>query len=301
MKKRLVPIMVLALGIIIPSVAESLSVEFNPQTLSLLSKGKYVTCYFRSSPDCSLEKIDVNSVSITQIKRGEETFSTSIARAPLPAEIRDFDGDGVPELMVKFPRRSVQAAIKSPGDVGLVVEGYCNGTPFAASDTIRAIKQWVVQASVVFPRGVIPRDVLVITPSERLSLSNKGTVALNNPPDNTFILFALVNGIPIAMSYFDPSKEFNQLSCGETAVSVVLLNSAFFAVPSYLLTDALRIVRETPEVTALGDLICSQLSSRLDVLTNPSPELREALTSASSAVLVKLRSLVDEQHASATP
>ena len=53
---------------------------------------------------------------------------------------------------------------------------------------------------------------------------------------------------------------------------------ALFAVPSYLLTDALRLARETPEVTALGNLICSQLSSRLDVLTNPSPELKEALS-----------------------
>jgi hypothetical protein len=247
-----------------------------------------------------LENIDINKISITQIKRGEETFPASIAKVPLPAKIGDFDGDGVPELMVKFSRRSVQAAIKTPGDVNLEVEGVCNGTPVAASDTIRVIKQWVVQANVVLPSGVNPRDVMVTTPSERLFLSNKGTVALNNLPDNTFILFAVVNGTPIAMSYFDHSKEFNQLSCGETAVSVVLLNSALFAVPSYLLTDALRVVRETPEVTALGNLICSQLSSRIDVLTNPTPELKEALTSASSAVLVKLRNLVDEQHASAT-
>ena len=289
--------MVLALGIIIPNLAESFSVEFNPQTLSLLSKGKYVTCYLRSSPICSLENIDVNSISITQIKRGEEAFPTSIAKAPVPAEVGDFDGDGVPELMVKFSRRSLQAAIKTPGEVGIMVEGSCNGISFATTDTIRAIKKWVVQATVALPSGVSPRNVLVITPSEQLHLSSKGTVTLNRPPENTFILFASVNGIPIAMSYFDPSNELNQLSCGETAVSVVLINSALFAVPSYLLTDALRIVRETPEVTALGNLICSQLSSRLDVLTNPSPELKEALTLASSAVLVKLRNLVDEQRA----
>ena len=159
MKKRVVPIMVLALGIIIPNLAESFSVEFNPQTLSLLSKGKYVTCYFRSSPNCSLENIDVSSISITQIKRGAETFSTSIARAPLPAKVGDFDGDGVPELMVKFSRRIVTGSDKDPGDVGLVVEGLCNGASFAVSDTIRAIKQWVVQANIVLPSGVSPRDV----------------------------------------------------------------------------------------------------------------------------------------------
>jgi hypothetical protein len=193
--------------------------------------------------------------------------------------------------MVKFPRRPLQAAIKTPGDVGIVVEGSCNGIWFATADTIRAIKEWVVQASVVLPSGVRPRDVLVITPSERLPLTSKGAVTLNNPPDNIFILFALVNGTPIAMSYFDPLNELNQLSCAETAVSVVLLNSALFSVPSYLLADALRVVRETPEVTALGNLICSQLSSRLDALANPSPELKQALTSASSAVLIKLGAL----------
>jgi hypothetical protein len=92
MKKRLVPIMVLALGLIIPDLADTFSVEFNPQTLSLLSKGKYVTCYVRSSSICSLENINVNSLTITQIKRGEKTFSTSIAKASLPAEVGDFDG-----------------------------------------------------------------------------------------------------------------------------------------------------------------------------------------------------------------
>jgi hypothetical protein len=291
--------MVLVLGIIIPNLADAFSVEFNPQTLSLLSKGKYVTCYVRSSPICSLENINVNSLAITQIKRGDETFPTSIRKAPIPAEIGDFDRDGISELMIKFPRRSLQAAIKTPGDVGIVVEGSCNGIPFVVTDTIRAIKQWVVQASVVLPSGVRLRDVSIITPSETLSLSNKGTVVLDNPPDNTFILFAWANGIPIGISYFDPLKEVNQLSCGETAVSIVLLKSALFAVPSYVLADALRFVREAPEVKALGNLICNQLSSRLDVLTNPSPELKEALASASSAVLIKLKSLVDEQHASA--
>lgn len=300
MKTRLVPFMALALGLIVPNMAESFSVTFNPQTLSLLSKGKYVTCYVRSSPICSLENIDVNSISITQIKRGEKTFPTTIAKLPIPAEIGDFDRDGVPELMIKFSRPSVQAAIRTPGDVGLVVEGLCNGTQFAVTDTIRAIKEWVVQANIVLPRGVSPRDVTIITPTETLSLSNKGTVALENPPDNTFILFAWVNDMPVAVSYFDPLKEFNQLSCGETAVSLVVLNSALFAVPSHVLTDALRFVREAPEVKALGDLICSELSSRLDVLSNPSPALKDALAATSAAILIKLRSLVDEQHASAT-
>lgn len=54
-------------------------------------------------------------------------------------ELEDRDGNGLPELMVKFDCAAVRALLE-PGEVELTVTGrLTDGTPFIGSDTVRVI------------------------------------------------------------------------------------------------------------------------------------------------------------------
>ncbi|MEW5995325.1 MAG: hypothetical protein AB1744_13165 [Candidatus Zixiibacteriota bacterium] len=55
-----------------------------------------------------------------------------------PTEIGDHNGNGVPDLMVKFSRSAVQA-LATPGLVELKVTGKVGTLNFEGSDTIRVI------------------------------------------------------------------------------------------------------------------------------------------------------------------
>jgi len=119
-------------GVMIPPVQAT--VDIAPDVLNLRSKGKWITCYIELLEGYDIEDIDVGTILLN------DTVS-----APLyPTEIGDYDGDEVPDLMVKFDRRAVNAML-GEGDAELKVTGNILGetetttVPFEGSDTIRAI------------------------------------------------------------------------------------------------------------------------------------------------------------------
>ncbi len=105
-------------------------VDFDPDTLHLKSKGEFVTVYIELPTDYDVNEIDVFSVKLNGV----------VPALDKPTEIGDYDGDGVPDLMVKFDRATIQDILDVGEQVEITVSGEVGGIAFGGSDTIRIIE-----------------------------------------------------------------------------------------------------------------------------------------------------------------
>jgi hypothetical protein len=115
-----------------PSVSLPFSAELNidPDTLSLKSMGKYITAYLKPPP--SYSPADVNLGSILVNNRNLVELSVS--------DIKDYDNDGLAELMIKLKRAQLQKIIPSTGPFEITLIGaFSDGMTFTAKDTIKII------------------------------------------------------------------------------------------------------------------------------------------------------------------
>lgn len=115
----------------------SATIDIDPDTLNLKSKGKFITCYIELPEDYYVEDIDRDSVALTEI-------NDDLLDSPLytlgPSEIGDYDEDGIPDLMVKFDREKLIAVLGVGDEVEITARGkLINGTLFKGSDTIKVI------------------------------------------------------------------------------------------------------------------------------------------------------------------
>lgn len=105
------------------------TIDIDPDTLNIASKGKYITTYIELPNLYKVEDIDV-----TKIKLNEE-----VPAFIFPSFIGDHDEDGIKDLMVKFDRRKVQQ-LTSLGDNRLSISGQLNdGTRFAGKDIVKVV------------------------------------------------------------------------------------------------------------------------------------------------------------------
>jgi Tol biopolymer transport system component len=113
------------------------SVDIDPNSLSLKSKGKWITAYVELPEGYDVSDINVSTIMLNGTVRSELS----------PTAIGDYDNDGVPDLMIKFDRAAVVQYIldQVPIEerfmtVTLTITGKLNdGTPFQGSDTIKII------------------------------------------------------------------------------------------------------------------------------------------------------------------
>jgi PKD repeat protein len=118
------------------------TIDFDPDTLNLKSKGEWVTAYIEFPEGYDVADINVSSILLNGTISVDPNASTAIG---------DYDGDGIPDLMVKFDRAEVTAYIianvnmtelceKRFMTTTLTVTGCLNnGTPFQASVTIKIV------------------------------------------------------------------------------------------------------------------------------------------------------------------
>lgn len=120
------------------------TVDIAPNTLNLKSKGKWITAYIELP-----EEYDVNDINVSTI-----LLNDTVPAEMHPTDIGDKDGDGVPDLMVKFDRASVIDYIENNMDwanpertkpltymIILTVTGTLyDDTQFEGGDTIRVLK-----------------------------------------------------------------------------------------------------------------------------------------------------------------
>ena len=109
------------------------TIDINPRTLNLKSKGKWITAYIELPEGYDVGDIDVFTILL------EYTIPVG---PDAPSEIGDYDEDGIPDLMVKFDRAQVIAllmALLSVDEATLTITGEANEIPFEGTDTIRVI------------------------------------------------------------------------------------------------------------------------------------------------------------------
>jgi len=117
---------------VVPPV-KAATVDINPQALNLRSLGKWVTAYIELPEGYNVGDIDVSSIMLNNTIRADSSG---------PMTIGDYDGDAVPDLMVKFSRAETILYIYDVqkikyGNVTLNLSGELNdGTPFEGSDVI---------------------------------------------------------------------------------------------------------------------------------------------------------------------
>lgn len=127
------------------STAEA-TVNIDPDTLNIKSGGEWITAYIEPLDPFNVSDIDISTVFLENVIPAESDSKYGFVKDP---EIKDRDGNGIPELMVKFDRYTVVNYIlsimihESPlpkTSIELTVSGKLyDGTPFEGSDWITVI------------------------------------------------------------------------------------------------------------------------------------------------------------------
>ncbi|MDH5364451.1 MAG: PKD domain-containing protein, partial [Dehalococcoidia bacterium] len=105
------------------------TIDFDPDTLNLKSKGKWVTVYIEVPLGYEASQIDVSSTKL----------NGTVPALAKPAQVGDYDSDGVPDLMVKFDRAAVEGILSIGDAVKITITGEVAGIAFGGSDTIKVI------------------------------------------------------------------------------------------------------------------------------------------------------------------
>lgn len=131
------------LNFVLGSIATIATIDIDPDTLNLKSKGKWITAYIELPEGCDVADINVATILLN------DTIPAELH----PIEVGDYDKDTIPDLMVKFNRTEVISyIIESLGfepinftEVTLTVTGQLHdGTPFMGSDVIRVVMPTVL-------------------------------------------------------------------------------------------------------------------------------------------------------------
>jgi len=105
--------------------------DFTPNTLNLRSMGHWVTGYLEPPAPLTPGNIDIASIRLNGTVKVDSTAATAIG---------DHDGDGIPDLMVKFNRAAVELTGSDGDSVPVTVKGMVGGQCFQGADTIRVLR-----------------------------------------------------------------------------------------------------------------------------------------------------------------
>ena len=108
------------------------TIDFDPNTLNLESKGVPVTVYIELPLDSEYSVFDINISTIY--------LNGLIPTLSWPFEFGDYDGDTIPDLMVKFDRYEVQSILEIGEEIEILITGeFFDGRMFEGFDIIRTI------------------------------------------------------------------------------------------------------------------------------------------------------------------
>lgn len=116
------------------------TVDCDPDTLNLDSKGKWITCYIELPQGHDPRNINASTILLNDVIPPELDESYGLVKSE-SSYIMDHDGDGNEERMVKFDRSQVQSILEVGNSVELTITGMLfDGTAFEGSDSIRVIE-----------------------------------------------------------------------------------------------------------------------------------------------------------------
>jgi hypothetical protein len=116
------------------------TVDIDPDTLNLKSKGQWITVYIELPQGYDPSQIDITTVKLNDIVGAVTDPKYDFVSDP-NCYLTDKNGDGIRERMVKFDRGAVQELFSKPGNYTVTISGQLLGWPaqldFSGSDTIR--------------------------------------------------------------------------------------------------------------------------------------------------------------------
>jgi hypothetical protein len=113
------------------------SVNMDPDTLQVKSKGNYVTAYIQLPAEYDIQDVQVNSVRIVTVQG--QALGSPIGVVG-PSSIGDYNRDGIGDLMVKFDRKTLVDVLTAPSISKIEVLGMVSdGSYFSGTDTVRVI------------------------------------------------------------------------------------------------------------------------------------------------------------------
>ena len=111
-------------------------IDFDPDTLNLKSKGKWMTCYIALPEEYSVTDIDISTVTLSV------NASDPIHAEISPINIGDHDKDGITDLMMKFDRSLIRSVTPSGDSVPFEVSGKIySGKTFKGLDVVNVIEK----------------------------------------------------------------------------------------------------------------------------------------------------------------
>jgi hypothetical protein len=105
------------------------AVDLDPDVLNPRSKGRWLTCYVELPEGYDPADIDVSTV----------LFNETVPAEQHPAGVGDYDGDGIPDLMVKFSRSEVIDVLPQGQEAEVRVSGEVDDAWFGGTDTVRVL------------------------------------------------------------------------------------------------------------------------------------------------------------------
>lgn len=149
--------------------------DFKPDPLNLSSRGRWVTGYLEPAVPLAAGDIDIASIRLNG------TVSVDPAA---PTAVGDPNGNGLPDLIVKFKREAVELTVSVGENVAMTLTGMLDGQPFTGTDYIR-VRRGRTSAPVAgshFPAGTLeqvrwetPAGVTVESVSLLFSTDGGGT------------------------------------------------------------------------------------------------------------------------------
>ncbi len=107
------------------------TLDFDPDTVNLASKGKWVTAYIELPKGYNVTDIVVSSLLLNDVVPADQSHKPIIG---------DVDHDGIPDLMVKFSRDALQQHLVVGADQRVFVSGHLSdGTMILGYDMIKVI------------------------------------------------------------------------------------------------------------------------------------------------------------------
>ena len=106
---------------------EPIAMSFNltPNTFNLASRGRWVTGFLEPASPFAAGDIDISSIRLN---------GTVPVDPAAPTALDDHDGNGVPDLMVKFNRAALEQAVAGGDDVPVTVTGTVSGHSFSGTE-----------------------------------------------------------------------------------------------------------------------------------------------------------------------
>jgi hypothetical protein len=114
------------------------SVDLDPDAINPNAKGKWVTAYVEfgeNSLGVGVEDVALDTVTLNGVPAVTDERYGFVTNPP----VADRDGDGFPELAVKFPRAAVVETLDDEGEATVVVAGDAGDVTFEGRDAVRVV------------------------------------------------------------------------------------------------------------------------------------------------------------------